>query len=160
MADNVPISPGSGAVVATDDIGGTQFQRVKISHGLDGVYDGDTAKTNPLPTRTGIALVRDFQVAQLSTSAAGFSVVIPAVSGKTIKILGWVVKVTGPVYFNFRDGVAAADLTPYFSFANNGDGWVQDIIGQPYFITSVGGNFGINLSVAIAVTGLVFYTQE
>lgn len=36
MADNVNITPGSGAVAATDDIGGVQYQRVKINVGADG----------------------------------------------------------------------------------------------------------------------------
>lgn len=36
MADNVAITPGSGASVAADDIGGVLHQRVKISIGADG----------------------------------------------------------------------------------------------------------------------------
>lgn len=36
MPDNVPITPGSGANIATDDIGGVQYQRVKIGVGADG----------------------------------------------------------------------------------------------------------------------------
>ncbi|MES2904407.1 MAG: hypothetical protein V4696_09510, partial [Pseudomonadota bacterium] len=35
MADNVTL-PGTGAVVATDDVGGSQFQRVKLDIGGDG----------------------------------------------------------------------------------------------------------------------------
>lgn len=33
MADNVNITPGAGAVVATDDVGGAQYQRMKLSDG-------------------------------------------------------------------------------------------------------------------------------
>jgi len=36
MVDNVAITPGSGATVATDDVGGVQYQRVKLSVGDDG----------------------------------------------------------------------------------------------------------------------------
>lgn len=36
MADNVAITPGSGATVAADDIGGVLHQRVKVSIGADG----------------------------------------------------------------------------------------------------------------------------
>ena len=36
MADNVAITPGSGATAAADDIGGVLHQRVKISVGADG----------------------------------------------------------------------------------------------------------------------------
>ncbi len=36
MADNVAITPGSGATVAADDVGGVLHQRVKLSLGADG----------------------------------------------------------------------------------------------------------------------------
>jgi hypothetical protein len=36
MADNVPITAGSGTNIATDDIGGVQYQRNKIALGADG----------------------------------------------------------------------------------------------------------------------------
>lgn len=36
MADNVNVTPGTGAVVAADDVGGAKHQRVKISLGADG----------------------------------------------------------------------------------------------------------------------------
>ncbi len=29
MADNVAVTPGVGATIATDDIGGAQYQRIK-----------------------------------------------------------------------------------------------------------------------------------
>ena len=51
MADNVAITPGSGATAAADDIGGVLFQRVKVVHGADGVNDGDVSTANPLPTQ-------------------------------------------------------------------------------------------------------------
>lgn len=38
MADNVDITPGSGATVATDDVAGAQYQRVKLT---DGTPNGD-----------------------------------------------------------------------------------------------------------------------
>lgn len=37
MADNVDVTPGVGASIATDDVGGVQFQKVKIDLGGDGV---------------------------------------------------------------------------------------------------------------------------
>jgi hypothetical protein len=160
MADNVPITPGAGAPIATDDVGGAHYQRMKLAHGTDGVTDGDVAKTNPLPTRTGIALARDFQVAQVNVSAAGFTAVVAVDGSKTIKILGWAFKVGGAVSVKFRNEIAGVDLIPAMPYANNGDGWVQDLIGQPYFLTAAGGNFGLHLSAAVPVTGVVFYTQE
>lgn len=37
MVDNVAITAGSGVNIASDDIGGIQYQRVKIAQGADGV---------------------------------------------------------------------------------------------------------------------------
>lgn len=41
MADNLTVTPGSGASVATDDIGGQHFQRMKVALGLDGTHASD-----------------------------------------------------------------------------------------------------------------------
>lgn len=49
MADNVGYTPGSGATVAADEIGGVLHQRVKISVGADGSAV-DASASNPLPT--------------------------------------------------------------------------------------------------------------
>lgn len=49
MADNIAITAGSGTTIATDNIGGTNYQRVKIDNGADGVSGGDVCSTNPLP---------------------------------------------------------------------------------------------------------------
>ena len=50
MADNTSLSSGSGGdVIATDDVAGVKFQRIKLIHGADGVNDGDVSAANPLP---------------------------------------------------------------------------------------------------------------
>ena len=51
MADNtqLPIPQTAGDLIATDEIGGIKFQRVKLIHGADGANDGDVASSNPLP---------------------------------------------------------------------------------------------------------------
>lgn len=48
MADNVGYTPGSGATVAADDIGGVLHQRVKIGVGADGSAT-DVSTSNPMP---------------------------------------------------------------------------------------------------------------
>lgn len=40
MADNVAITAGSGTNIATDDVAGTHFQRMKL---VDGTLDSTTA---------------------------------------------------------------------------------------------------------------------
>jgi hypothetical protein len=49
MADNLGYTEGTGAEVATDEIGGNHFQRVKVTLGADGVNDGDVSESNPMP---------------------------------------------------------------------------------------------------------------
>lgn len=51
MPDNVGYTPGSGATIAADDVGGALLQRVKIVQGIDGVNDGDVASSNPMPVQ-------------------------------------------------------------------------------------------------------------
>lgn len=48
MADNVGYTPGVGATVAADDIGGVLHQRVKIGIGADGSAT-DVSAANPMP---------------------------------------------------------------------------------------------------------------
>jgi len=48
MADNIGYTPGSGATVAADDIGGVLYQRVKLTSGEDGTAT-DVSEAAPLP---------------------------------------------------------------------------------------------------------------
>ena len=51
MVDNLGYTPGSGASIASDDIGGQHHQRIKLVVGADGVSDGDVASSNPMPVQ-------------------------------------------------------------------------------------------------------------
>lgn len=48
MVDNVAVTAGAGTTIATDDVGGVQYQRVKVTWGVDGTAT-DASATNPLP---------------------------------------------------------------------------------------------------------------
>jgi hypothetical protein len=54
MADNVGYTPGSGAVIAADDIGGVLHQRVKIGVGADNTAV-DVSDANPMPVSDAAA---------------------------------------------------------------------------------------------------------
>lgn len=57
MADNVILNSGSGGEsLATDEVSGAHYQRVKLIHGDDGDNDGDVSATNGLPTQVVAAL--------------------------------------------------------------------------------------------------------
>ena len=57
--ENTLLNLGSGGnTLATDTIGGIEFQRVKLVEGADGVNDGDVSSANPLPVELpGTSLV-------------------------------------------------------------------------------------------------------
>ena len=51
MADNTTLNAGSGGdVIATDDVGGVKYQRVKVTHGADGTAT-DASAAAPLPVQ-------------------------------------------------------------------------------------------------------------
>lgn len=107
MADNTTInSMAGGDVIASDDIGGVKYQRIKLVTGADGVNDGDVSKTNPLPVlaldtdrtviglwangaaagatgvETAITLTRSGSAGGATTSASSFT----PTSGKRFRI--------------------------------------------------------------------------
>lgn len=69
MTDNVGYTPGSGETVATDDIGGVQFQRVKLALGADGVNDGDVSSGNPMPVYGVGELVEALEAQRMALQA-------------------------------------------------------------------------------------------
>lgn len=50
MTDDLGYTPGSGASVATDNVGGRHYQRMKVVTGADGSVTGDVSAANPMPT--------------------------------------------------------------------------------------------------------------
>jgi hypothetical protein len=52
MADNIAVTAGSGTTLATDDIGGTHYQRVKLSLGADGTANDASAGAGAVGTGT------------------------------------------------------------------------------------------------------------
>jgi hypothetical protein len=69
MADNIPITPGTGDVVAADDIAGAKHQRVKLVLGADGVSDGDVSTANPMPVKNQSASTAALSNVASSTSS-------------------------------------------------------------------------------------------
>lgn len=47
MADNINVTQGTGTIIATDDVAGVQYQRVKLSQGADGSAT-DVSSASPL----------------------------------------------------------------------------------------------------------------
>lgn len=87
MADNVTL-PGTGRSVATDQIGSDDYQRVKITQGVDGVNDGDVSTALPLPVRSNafdvaVSITRPANTTPYSLGD-GYAAATPAVGGSTL----------------------------------------------------------------------------
>jgi hypothetical protein len=85
MADNVGYTPGSGATVAADEIGGVLFQRVKLTSGADGTAT-DVSAANPLPTNPTGELVEALQALRMATNSLTKSIgfALPNLQGQPI----------------------------------------------------------------------------
>jgi hypothetical protein len=119
MADNVGYTPGEGASVAADDIGGNLFQRIKLTLGADGVNDGDVSAANPVPV-TGAVTVGNFPAqtgltdAQLRATAVPVSGTVTANTGLSqpltdAQLRASAVPVSGS-FFQATQPVSAASL--------------------------------------------------
>lgn len=83
MADNVGYTPGTGATIAADDIGGALHQRVKISVGADGVAT-DVSAENPLPVQMTSEVLEALSAQRAALEALAMSIgrSMPDVSGR------------------------------------------------------------------------------
>jgi len=83
MADNI-IAPATGAVLATDDVGGVHYPRTKMSFGADGVAK-DVSSADPLPvalpTDAASATKQDGIIAALGETLAVAAETLPLPAG-------------------------------------------------------------------------------
>lgn len=100
MADNISVTAGSGTSLASDEIGGVHFQRVKVTFGPDGTAT-DVSAIDPLPV-TG-----DFSIAGPLAVTGTFYPATQPVSG-TVSISG-AVAVTGS-FFQATQPVSIASM--------------------------------------------------
>jgi hypothetical protein len=85
MADNVGYTPGSGATIAADDIGGVLYQRVKMIHGADGIAH-ETSNNNRMPTEEGGELLEAIEALRFAVAALTKSIgyALPNLAGQPI----------------------------------------------------------------------------
>ena len=96
MADNVGYTPGSGEVIATDDIGGVQYQRVKPVWGTDGVANDVNANT-PLPVQGVGELIEAIEAMRMAIQALTRSIGMAQVNPLTGSMFVDGSRVTQPV---------------------------------------------------------------
>lgn len=88
MADNVGYTPGVGATVAADDIGGVLHQRVKISLGADGVANDASAGAGTVGTGTQrVTLASDDPAVTSLASILAKIIAAPATEAKQDTII-------------------------------------------------------------------------
>ena len=96
MADNVGYTPGSGATIAADDIGGVLYQRVKMIHGADGIAH-ETADGNPLPIKAMGELIEAIEAMRMAIQSLNRTVGMAQVNPLTGRMLVDGSGVTQPV---------------------------------------------------------------
>jgi hypothetical protein len=90
VADNVAITAGSGTVIATDEIGGVNYQRVKPAWGTDGTAV-DVSASNPLPVAAYGELVEAIEALRMAVQAllrsgVGLSTMDPATGRLRVEV--------------------------------------------------------------------------
>jgi hypothetical protein len=94
MADNTTLNPGTGGdVIASDDIGGVKYQRVKISVGADGSAT-DATETTPLPVSDGHSGNLLLRILQMLMAPLGYDKSLGRQRGTVIVESGTVTAVT------------------------------------------------------------------
>lgn len=99
MVDNVSVTQGAGTAIATDEVGGVHYQRVKPAVGADGSAV-DVSRANPMPVQieTADPLYRLFvPAAAVGASKVFFDLFNATGSGKTLRLISCVPIVSGAV---------------------------------------------------------------
>lgn len=93
--------------------------------------------------------------APINIAASGDNTVIALAAGKQIIIHQLLLVAAGAVSIKMKDG-ASTDLTPAMSLLASTPLWLD--AGEPWFVTTAGNAFIINLSGAVQVSGRIYYS--
>lgn len=137
MADNIPITAGSGTNVATDDIGGVHHQLVKIEFGA---ADSATqvSVTNPLPV-IGTAVGLGSLSAVPAGSTNGTAIGTPPAGAVGCRIY---LPSGSSVTFTVAASAPVSAPTNVFTIsqATTGPNWDENLSGQNLYITAIVGS--------------------
>lgn len=140
MADDVAITPGVGASVATDEIGGRNFQRIKVTAGPDGKY------------------VDDFTEVAINCASSGNNVIVAGSGALIIRVYGFWFAVASAVTVKWRSN--STDFHPSISLVNTGSGWDLPRDGRPWFTCVAGEDLVLNLGTAVQTSGRLYYVRD
>lgn len=100
MSDNTQLNPGTGGdIVATDDVGGVKYQRVKVNFGVDGIAT-DVSAVNPLPVAILVSQAANLWSQALAVTAGATATLVSVlVNSAGYQVKGFIAHGTGDGYF-------------------------------------------------------------
>ena len=117
MPDNVGYTPGSGEIIATDDIAGVQYQRVKPVWGTDGVANDVNANT-PLPIQGVGELIEAIEAMRMAIQSLNRNIGLAQVNPLTGRMLVDGSGVTQPVSGTVSVGTPAVTQSGTWNITN------------------------------------------
>lgn len=96
--------------------------------------------------------------ASVSFASSGDNTVVSATSGQTIRVMRLLLVPNGLVSVTMKDG-ASTSLSGVMQLASSIP-FQLPLDGEPWFLTTAGNAFIINLSGAVQVSGVVWYTKS
>lgn len=136
MADNVPITAGSGTTIATDDIGGVHHQLVKVEFGA---ADSATqvSAANPLPTTMPATGIGSLTAVPAGTTN-GTPIGTPPAGAVGVRIY---LPTNASVTFTVAGAQPGGAPTNTFTVSNSttGPNWDESLNGQNLYITATTG---------------------
>lgn len=144
MADNVGYTPGSGATVAADEIGGVLFQRVKLTHGEDGSAI-DASEANPLPVVTPNELLEAIQALRMAVHSLTRTIGMMTVDPTTARLRA---EMTIAASQTLATVTTVSTVTTLSTMTNQSQiGGVSANTQIPNLLTLTGDNLRRNISV-------------
>lgn len=151
MTDNITVTPGTGASIAADDVGGVLHQRVKMEFGADGSAT-DVSAANPLPIT-----IKDINAGEYETIAASQTAQVLGATGAAGDYISGVLVIpatTSPGVVTLLDGA-----TPIPLFVG-GSSSVSNLV--PFFIPlgmiSVSGAWKLTTGANVSAIGMGNFT--
>lgn len=158
MADNLGISVGTDATVATEDVAGIHHQKNKIEYGGDGAATM-VETIAPLPVKPGAPVTGDYTGASVNASTSGENSLIAGTASQSIRVMAMFLVFAAGCTVKFRDGAGGTDLTGDMTIKPGGS-IVLDPSGEPWLKTTNGNAFVMVLSAAVQVSGRIQYTKS
>jgi hypothetical protein len=166
VVDNLAITPGSGATVATDDVGGFHYQRVKLAWGPDGTgNDVDVASGKPAPVQlrdAAGASISDATGIKISTSQLASLATAPVAIAAGAQAVTLPTDVGVPIYAKSADLVSGAITTPMTAttstqlIAAPGAG-LRNYVTQ-ITVSNAHATVGTDVAIQDGVSGTTIYT--